>query len=276
MKFINSNGAKMPAIGFGTWTLDDSEAQHMVSAALDAGYRHIDTASMYDNEAGVGAALANAGPDRDDIFVTTKIWHDQLGDGALQASLARSLDKLQLDSVDLALVHWPSGSVPLAETMAALNDAKAKGMTRHIGLANFTSELIHAAVACSSAPLVCNQIEYHAMLNQQAVSAACESHGIAITAYCPLAQGRVLLNHSAITEPAMRLGVSPGQIALHWIMGQNNVAAIPRTRQVERLALNLDVFDLDVTPEEMAALNALRSLNMRVVNPGFAPVWDAA
>ena len=275
MKTIESNGAKMPAIGFGTWTLDDREAEAMVSAALETGYRHIDTAAMYANEAGVGAALATANLDRDEVFVTTKIWHDQLNDGALQASLAQSLDKLKLDSVDLALIHWPPSEVPLAETMAALNDAKTTGMTRHIGVANFTSDLIHEAVKCSDARLVCNQIEYHAMLDQSTVATACEAHGIAITAYCPLAQGQALLAHPAVTGPAIRLGVSPGQIALHWIMQQNNVAAIPRTQQIERLALNLDVFDLSVTPQEMSALDALKSLNMRVVNPEFSPTWDA-
>ena len=275
MKIIKSNGAKMPAIGFGTWTLDDGGAEAMVSAALETGYRHIDTAAMYANEAGVGAAIAAANLDRDEVFVTTKIWHDQLNEGALQASIAQSLDKLKLDSVDLALIHWPPSEVPLAETMAALNDAKATGMTKHIGVANFTSDLIHAAVACSDAPLVSNQIEYHAMLDQSTVVAACEAHGIAITAYCPLAQGQTLLTHPAVVEPAMRLGVSPGQVALHWIMCQENVAAIPRTSQIARLALNLDVFDLGVTPEEMSALDALKSMNMRVVNPEFSPVWDA-
>ena len=276
MKTIDCNGAQMPAIGFGTWTLDDAQAEHMVFAALEAGYRHIDTAAMYDNEAGVGTGLARAGLSRDDVFVTTKIWHDQLAEGKLQASLAQSLEKLKLDRVDLALIHWPTSSVPLAETMAALNDAKAKGMAKHIGVTNFTSDLIHAAVELSEAPVACNQIEYHAMLNQSTVSAACAAHGIAITAYCPLAQGQALLTHPAVTDPANRLGVSPGQIALHWIMRQKNVAAIPRTSKVERLALNLAVFDLEVTPEEMSALDKLQSVHMRVVNPGFAPIWDAA
>jgi len=275
MKTINGNGAKMPAIGFGTWTLDDADAERMVFEALEAGYRHIDTAAMYGNESGVGAALSNAACDRNDIFVTTKIWHDQLSNGDLQASLANSLEKLKLDTVDLAPGHWPSNTVPLDETMAALNDAKAKGMARHIGVANFTSDLIHAAVEYSEAPLACNQIEYHAMLDQSTVAKACKQHGIAITAYCPLAQGRTLLTHPAIVGPAHRLGISAGQIALNWIMRQDNVAAIPRTKQIERLAPNLDVFDLDLTPEEVAALDALQSLNMRVVDPAFAPKWDS-
>lgn len=274
MKTINANGAKIPAIGFGTWTLDDAKAERMVSAALEVGYRHIDTASMYGNETGVGAALATAGQNRDDVFVTTKIWHDQLGAGELQASMAKSLDKLRLDYVDLALIHWPTESVPLAETMAALNDVKSQGMAKHIGVANFTSALIDEAVAFSDAPLVCNQIEYHAMLNQSTVAATCKAHGIAITAYCPLAQGQALLTHPAVTAPAQRLAVSVGQIALYWVLRQDNVAAIPRTSQPQRLAQNLDVFDLAVTPEEMAALDALNATGLRVVNPGFAPDWD--
>lgn len=276
MKLVNGNGAQIPAIGFGTWTLDDAEAEMMVSAALEAGYRHIDTASMYGNESGVGAGLASAGLARDDVFVTTKIWHDQLGAGALETSLAQSLERLKLDRVDLALIHWPSPDVPLAETMTALNAAKAQGLSRHIGVANFPTALIDEAVALSDAPLATNQVEYHAMLDQSRLAETCARHGIALTAYCPLAQGQTLLTHPAVTGPATRLGVSPGQIALNWIMRQDNVAAIPRTRQVARLAQNLDVFDLDLTPDEGAALDALRSQNMRVVNPGFAPVWDAA
>jgi len=274
MKLIPANGAHIPAIGFGTWTLDDNEAESMVSNAFAAGYRHIDTAAMYGNEQGVGKALAKLGQDRDSIFVTTKVWHDQIGEGDLQRSVAQSLDKLALDQVDLLLIHWPNNAIPLAETMAALNDVRDQGMTKHIGVANFTSSLIDEAAKLSDAPLACNQIEYHPMLDQAAVRAACSAHGIAITAYCPLAQGQALLTHPAITGPANRLGISSGQVALNWLARQDNVAAIPRTRKVERLEQNLNVFDLDLTDAEVAAIQALQSTGLRVVNPDFAPSWD--
>ena len=275
MKTVSANGADIPVLGFGTWTLDDAEAEKMVAAALESGYRHIDTAAMYGNETGVGRALSSAGCDRDELFLTTKVWHDQLQEGALQASVKQSLDKLAVDYVDLILVHWPSATTPLEETVNALNDVRQNGLAKHIGVANFTSSLIEQATRLSDAPLVSNQIEYHAMLPQDTVKAACAANGIAITAYCPLAQGRVLMEHPAITTPAARLGVTPGQIALNWLMQQDNVIAIPRTHRPERLAQNLQVFDLELTQKERDAIDHLQSQNLRVVNPGFAPEWDS-
>ena len=274
MKTISANGAEIPVLGFGTWTLDDVEAEQMVAEALEAGYRHIDTAAMYGNETGVGRALSTAGGERDKLFITTKVWHDQLNDGALQASVEQSLNKLSVDYVDLILVHWPSAETPLEETIGALNDVHQRGLAKHIGVANFTASLIEQATRLSDSPLACNQIEYHAMLPQDTVMAACAAHDIAITAYCPLAQGRSLMDHPAITTPADRLGVTPGQIALNWLVRQDNVAAIPRTHRPERLAQNLDVFDLDLTQQERDTIDQLQSKRLRVVNPDFAPEWD--
>jgi len=274
MKTISANGANIPAIGFGTWTLDNISAERMVLAALETGYRHIDTASMYGNEIGVGRAIASSELSRETVFVTTKIWYDDVRDGALQASIAKSLERLKLDYIDLALIHWPHPSVSVAEMISALNDIKARGWTKHIGVSNFTTALLTQAIELSEAPLACNQIEYHAMLNQQAMRQLCDKHGLSLTAYCPMAQGRALLDHPAITTPAKRLGLTAGQIALNWLMRQGNVIAIPRTSRVERLAQNLDVFDIPLTSEELTAINALQDKNMRVVNPDFAPNWD--
>ncbi|MEL6794621.1 MAG: aldo/keto reductase, partial [Pseudomonadota bacterium] len=149
MHDVSANGASIPAIGLGTWTLDDAGAETMVAVAIRTGYRHIDTAAMYGNEAGVGAGLKASGAARDDYFLTTKVWSDQISDGALQASLERSVAKLGVDAVDLALIHWPSKTIPLAESIGALNDAKAKGLARHIGVSNFTIPLMAEAVALS-------------------------------------------------------------------------------------------------------------------------------
>ena len=276
MHAIAANGASIPAIGFGTWTLDDAGAEAMVAAALGAGYRHIDTAAMYGNEAGVGAGLKAGGVARDDVFLTTKVWSDQISDGALQASLERSVAKLGVEQVDLALIHWPSKTIPLDESIGALNDAKAEGLARHIGVSNFTIPLMEEAVSLSDAPLVCNQIEYHPLLNQSRVIEAARGHGMAVTSYCPLSRGGDLFADPAVADPAARLGVSPAQIVLRWHMQQDGVVAIPRTSNPARLPGNIAIFDFELTPEEMAAISALRAAGHRICDFDFAPEWDAA
>lgn len=276
MHTVDARGAKIPAIGLGTWTLDDAASERMVATAIETGYRHVDTAAMYGNEVGVGAGLKASGLPRDEVFVTTKVWHDQITQGALQASLERSLKKLGLDHVDLALIHWPSKTIPLETSIAALNDAKAKGLARHIGVSNFTIPLLAEANRLSEAPLVCNQIEYHPLLNQDRVIAACRSAGMAVTSYCPLARGADLFSDPAIAGPAKRLGVSPAQVILRWHVQQPGVVAVPRTSNPARLAENLSVFDFELTSDEMTAISALRAAGHRICDFEFSPEWDAA
>lgn len=276
MHLVEANGARIPAIGLGTWTLDDSGAEAMIRAALGAGYRHVDTAASYGNEAGVGAGLRAAGLARDDVFVTTKIWPDRISDGALQASLGDSLKKLRLDHVDLALIHWPSKTIPLAESIGALNDARARGMARHIGVSNFTIAMLEEAARISAHQLVCNQIENHPHLNQDRVTAACRALGLAAVSYCPLARGGDLFAEPAITVPAARLGVSPAQVILRWHVQQEGVVAIPRTSNPARLSENIAIFDFALETGEMAAIDALRTKNRRICDLDIAPVWDAA
>ncbi|MEX2519071.1 MAG: aldo/keto reductase [Paracoccaceae bacterium] len=275
MNHVEANGARIPAIGLGTWTLDDAAAEAMVARALKVGYRHVDTAAMYKNEAGVGAGLKAGGLARDDVFVTTKIWHDQISDGGLQASLELSLSKLGLESVDLALIHWPSKTIPLAESIGALNAVREKGLARHIGVSNFTIPLLKEAAQLSAAPLVCDQIENHPHLDQDRVVAACRALGVAIVSYCPLARGAELFTDQAIAAPAARLGVSPAQVILRWHVQQGFVA-IPRTSNPERLAENLDVFGFELTAPEMTAISALRKRGRRICDFEFSPDWDAA
>lgn len=276
MHTVDARGAQIPAIGLGTWTLDDAASERMVATAIETGYRHVDTAAMYGNEVGVGAGLKASGLPRDEVFVTTKVWHDQITQGALQASLERSLKKLGLDHVDLALIHWPSKTIPLETSIAALNDAKAKGLARHIGVSNFTIPLLAEANRLSEAPLVCNQIEYHPLLNQDRVIAACRSAGMAVTSYCPLARGADLFSDPAIAGPAKRLGVSPAQVILRWHVQQPGVVAVPRTSNPARLAENLSVFDFELTGDEMTAISALRAAGHRICDFEFSPEWDAA
>lgn len=274
MTIISANGAEMPAIGLGTWTLRDNTATRLVAAAIESGYRHIDTAAMYDNEDAVGAGIKAAGLPRAEIFLTTKVWHTDLSAAAFKKSVAASLARLQQDYVDLLLIHWPSKDVPLAETIGALNAAKDQGFARHIGVSNFNVAMINEAVGCSHHPLVCNQIEYHPFLNQDKVLAACRAHGMAVTAYCPLARESELLTLPDVTSIAAAHGKSPAQVILRWLTQQQNVAAIPRSSKPERIRENGEIFDFTLSDAEVETITALQSRNFRICDFDFAPKWD--
>ncbi len=276
MDHVEAHGARIPAIGLGTWTLEGDTARDVVAAAIGTGYRHIDTAAMYGNEAAVGAGLRQAGVPRDDVFVTTKVWHTDIADGDLQRSVEASLERLQLDAVDLALIHWPSRSVPLADSIRALNDVRERGLARHIGVSNFTVALLDEANALTRNPLVCNQVEYHPFLNQDRVMAACRNHGMAMVSYCPLARGSELFPEPAVQAAAERHGRTPAQIVLRWHVQQEGVIAIPRSKNSGRCAENLSVFDFALDDAEMAALSALRPRNHRICDFEFSPDWDPA
>jgi len=276
MHHVDANGANIPAIGLGTWTLTGKAATRLVADAIRSGYRHVDTATMYDNEEAVGAGLRASGVSRDEIFLTTKVWPSDIADGDLQRSVAASLKRLQVDRLDLALIHWPSGTIPLAESIRALNEVKDRGLARHIGVSNFTVAHVDEAVALSRHPLACNQIEYHPFLNQDRVLAACRGHGMAVVSYCPLARGAELFPEPAVTAAAERHGRTPAQIVLRWQVQQEGVVAIPRSSNAERIAQNLRVFDFALEAGEMAALNALRARQHRICDFDFSPEWDAA
>ena len=276
MHEVNANGAKIPAIGMGTWTLEGETARKLVATALEVGYRHIDTAAMYRNEAAVGQGLKDSGLARDDVFLTTKVWPSEAAADDFIASASASLDRLGVDHVDLILIHWPSKTVPFAETIEALNEVKAKGWTKAIGLSNFTIDQIEEAVALSTTPLACNQIEYHPLLNQTRVIETCRKHGLAVTSYCPLARGGDLFSDPAITGPAARTGASPAQVVLRWHVQQDGVVAIPRTSNPDRLSENLNIGDFQLTDQEMAAISALRGAGYRICDFEFSPEWDAA
>jgi len=274
MKIIEANGARIPAIGFGTWTLKDGDCTDMVARAIDAGYRHIDTAAMYANEAAVGEGIRRSGIARDELFVTTKVWWADIASGDLQRSAAESIDKLGIGAVDLFLIHWPNPAIPLEESIGALNETVTSGLTQHIGLGNFPSTLLDEAVSLSAAPIACNQVEYHPLLSQDAIYAACRRHGMAMVAYSPVGQGGEILAHPLIAGLAAQYGRTPAQIVLRWEVQQEGVAAIPRTKTPARLAENLAVFDFELSAEDHASITALTSKRKRLVNPDFAPNWD--
>src|SRR5699024_2363430 len=179
------SGSDIPAIGFGTFELEPADAEAMTAHALETGYRHVDTAQLYNNEAAVGAGIKRSGVARADIFLTTKVWIDNFADGDLQQSVEDSLKRLDTDYVDLLLLHWPNPDIALAETLDALNDVRDRGLARNIGISNFTAALIGKAVDESRAPLVTNQVEYHPYLNQQPVKETLDQYNMALTAYCP-------------------------------------------------------------------------------------------
>ena len=273
MHRIEAGGARIPAIGFGTWTLQGETARRMVEAALAAGFRHLDTAQMYGNEVEVGEGLASAGVPRDEVFLTTKIWPDDHAPRALLAAAERSVERLGTVP-DLLLLHWPSHDVPVAATVAALGDAMERGLTRHAGVSNFTTALLREALR-PGVRLACNQIEYHPFLAQEAVLQASRAAGMAVTAYCPLARGRVAEN-AVLGEIAARHGATPEQIALAWLVNQDGVAAIPRTSNPKRLAANLEAAAISLDEAEMTRIHALGAERYRICDFDFSPAWDAA
>jgi diketogulonate reductase-like aldo/keto reductase len=272
---VHANGASIPAIGFGTWTLRDEACTEAVQWALECGYRHVDTAAMYGNEEAVGAGLKGSGMPRDAIFVTTKVWHSDLEPKDLRRSAEASLRRLGLAHVDLLLIHWPNADIPLQGTLAALGDAKRQGLARHIGVSNFSPRLIEEAVRLSTEPLVVNQCEYHPFLDQSRVRAACARHGLAFTSYTPLGKGDVT-KEPVIREIASAHGKTPGQVVLRWHVQQPATIAIPKSSDRGRIAENLDIFDFALTDDEMSRITGLARPDGRMVRPGWTIDFDEA
>lgn len=273
MHDVRVSGIDIPALGFGTWQLRGQTCADMVAAALGLGYRHIDTAAIYENEAEVGQGLRTAALDRAQIFVTTKVWWEELSPDRLARAAEASLKRLKLDYVDLLLIHWPNPKIPLAASIEALNRVRERGLTRAIGVANFPSALFDQAQALSAAPLVTNQVEYHPYLSQTAVLAAARRHGSSVTAYSPLARGKIA-GDPVLSAIAADHGVDIGQAALRWLVQQPGVIAIPKTATPARARSNLDIFDFALTDEEMTRIGGLARPDGRLISPGFAPEWD--
>jgi 2,5-diketo-D-gluconate reductase B len=274
MQVVEANGANIPLIGLGTWELRGRTCAHIVEQALRVGYRHLDTAEMYNNETEVGEGLHASGVKRDEVFIVTKIWPSHYEPRALEAAAKDSLSKLRLPNVDLLLLHWPNPEVPLADTLGALCNLKRAGLTRHIGVANFTVTLIEQAVRLASEPLVCNQVEMHPYLDQSKVLAACRAHGMAVVAYSPIARGNAAKD-AVLARTGKAHDKTAAQICLRWLV-QQGVGAIPRTSKVERLAENIAVFDFELTSAEMREIGALADRDGRLVDYAYSgsPKWD--
>ena len=274
MKYLDIKGVRVPALGLGTWQLSGRGCFEAVRQALDLGYWHIDTAQMYGNETEVGWAIRESGIARDQIFLTTKLAPGNHAAAAVRRSTEESLRRLATDHIDLLLIHWPTGEVPLGETLGALAALRQAGKARHIGVSNFNVALLEEAIGTHGAELLCNQVEYHPFLSQRAVLAAVRRHGVMLTAYSPLARGRVQRD-PVLTGIGRAYGKSPAQVALRWLLDQDGVVAIPKAASRTHLAANLAVFDLALSASDRAAIDALRD-GYRVVDPaGWAPDWDS-
>jgi diketogulonate reductase-like aldo/keto reductase len=272
MQVVEANGAKIPAIGLGTWQLDGAIGARITEQALRLGYRHLDCALIYGNEREIGEGLRASGVKREQVFITTKVPHTELAPSALERAVKQSLVNLRVSDVNLLLVHWPNPQVPLAETMGAMSKMKKEGYARHIGVSNFTVALIEQAVTLSAEPIVTNQIEWHPYLDESKVKAACARHGIAVTAYCPIARGRIG-GDEVLSRIGKAHGKSAAQVSLRWLVQQGAVV-IPRTSKIERLSENMAIFDFALSETEMAEIGALAKAAGRVVSVGWAPRWD--
>jgi diketogulonate reductase-like aldo/keto reductase len=270
-----ATGASIPAIGFGTGGGLKPECKDAVLAALGSGYRFIDTARKYGSERDVGEAIRASGLERDDIFVITKVSHEDLHAKDFERSTEASLRELGLDDVDLLMVHWPLPDMPFQETMGALAAMKRRGFARHVGIANFNAAMIEDAIKLCPEPLAALQAEYHPLLDQSKVLDACRRHKLAFISYCPLARGRILAE-PVLVDIARAKGKTVPQIVLRWLVQQPQVTAIPSSSNPGRIAENLDVFDFALSDDEMRRIHALARPDGRIVNPkGRAPAWDS-
>lgn len=274
MQTINAYGAAIPALGFGVFRMSEAEVERVVPAALETGFRHFDTAQIYQNEAALGRALLAAGARRDDLFLTTKVWVDNYNPDRFAASVNESLDRLQTDRVDLLLLHWPGDTVPVAAQIEMLDAVQAAGKTRFVGVSNQNIAQMQASIALSSAPIVTNQVELHPYLPQHRLAAAAKANGVALTAYYGMADGAVPLD-PVLQRIGAKYGKTAAQVGLRWLIQQGYIA-LPKTARPERVKENIAIFDFALDDADMAAIAGLARPDGRIVSPsGLAPKWDA-
>lgn len=275
MKKITVKDAVLPALGFGTYKLYGDECADAVDFALNNGYTHVDTAQVYENEEAVGAGIKKSGKTRGDIFLTTKVWRNHFADESVAASVDESLKKLQTDHVDLLLVHWPFPEKSISHMVEQVMKARDAGKAKHIGVSNFTVAQIEEAMKASDGTIICNQVEYHPYLSQKTVQQSLRSHGLVLTAYSPVARGDVF-KEKVLQDIGAKYGKNAGQVTLRWHMQQDNVAAIPKSGTKANIKGNIDIFDFELSADDMKAIHALARSDGRQVAPDWAPKWDIA
>jgi 2,5-diketo-D-gluconate reductase B len=271
LRHLEIQGTTVPKLGFGTWEILGRDCEEAVSDALEIGYRHIDTAQAYDNEAEVGKALAAADVPRKELWLTTKLWRDDFAADRVRPSAEGSLERLQVDCVDLLLLHWPNDAVPLDETLTALAGLRDEGLIKHFGVSNFPAGMLREAL--TTAPIFADQVEFHPYLGQDRLVELAVEKDFMLTAYSPLARGRVPEDDTlrAIGEAH---GKTAGQVTLRWLLDKPNVATIPKASSHERRVENFEVFDFELTDDERARIEALPK-DERIIDPRWAPDWDA-
>lgn len=254
MRHQTIKGEKVPSLGLGTWRLSGEECRRSVERALGLGYRHMDTARMYRNEREVGRGMRDSGVPREEVFLVTKVWPSDFRRRDVLRVVPDSLRQLGTDYVDLLLMHWPSDGVPLGETLGAMRELQEDGGVRHVGVSNFSPALVEEA--CAYAEIFCNQVEYNPFKGQRALVAQARELDYLLTAYSPVARGAVN-NDATLREIGARHGKSPGQVALRWLIQQDKVAAIPKAASEKNLEANLDIFDFELSADEMDRIFAL-------------------
>jgi 2,5-diketo-D-gluconate reductase B len=268
---VEIQGTRVPVLGFGTWLITGDDATEAVRDALDIGYRQIDTARAYENEREVGRGIADSGVAREEIFLTTKVPPDDAAADDVQRDCEQSLERLAVDYLDLLLLHWPSQDAPLEETLKALTALRADGRIRNLGVSNFPAGLLEQAL--DLAPVFCNQVEYHPFLDQSRLLELARANDVLITAYSPLAHGKVP-DDEALNRIGAAHGKTAGQVALRWLLDQDHVSPIPKASSHERRVENFDVFDFALSDEQRAEIDALPK-DVRTADPPWAPDWDA-
>jgi 2,5-diketo-D-gluconate reductase B len=271
LRHLEIQGTTVPKLGFGTWEILGRDCEEAVSDALEIGYRHIDTAQAYDNEAEVGKAIAASGVPREELWLTTKLWRDDFAADRVRPSAEASLERLQVNCVDLLLLHWPNDAVPLDETLGALAELRDEGLIKHFGVSNFPAGMLREAL--TTAPIFADQVEFHPYLGQDRLVELAVEQDFMLTAYSPLARGRVPEDETlrAIGEAH---GKTAGQVALRWLLDKPNVATIPKASSHERRVENFEVFDFDLSDDERAQIDGLAS-GERIIDPRWAPDWEA-
>jgi diketogulonate reductase-like aldo/keto reductase len=272
MQTTTVRGRAVPRIGLGTWRLRGRACRDAVADALALGYRHVDTAAMYDNEEAVGAALRDSGVDREAVWLTTKVWHTDLEPRRLRASAEESLRRLGVDRLDLLLVHWPGSPDTNDRALDELVRLRDEGRIAELGVSNFPAGMLERAIA--RAPVFCDQVEYHVHLGQERVRAVAGEHDVLVAAYRPLGGGRGVLDDPLVEEIARAHDRTPAQVALRWLVEQEGVCVLPRSADPGRRRENLDVFSFTLTDADRAALDRLAAGQKRYVDVPWAPDWD--
>jgi 2,5-diketo-D-gluconate reductase B len=268
---VEVQGTRIPVLGFGTWLITGPEASEAVRDALEIGYRQIDTARAYENEREVGQGIEDSGVPREQIFLTSKVPHDEATADEVERDCEQSLERLGVDQLDLLLLHWPSPDVPLEETLKAMTALRDDGRIRNLGVSNFPAGLLKHALEL--APVFCDQVEYHPFLGQDGLLELARANDVLITAYSPLAHGNVP-DDGTLNRIGAAHGKTAGQVALRWLLDQDHVSPIPKASSHERRVENFEVFDFELTPEERAEIDALPK-DVRTADPPWAPDWNA-